>query len=249
MADERTTSTLRLDDVYSGYGKLEVIHGVTLAITRSEIVAMIGPNGAGKSTLLRTIFGFLPVRRGSISLNGEDIHRLRPPQVLRKGIAYVMQGHNILPNLSVEDNLSLGAYIRADPHVGADVEQLFERFPILRARRREPAKVLSGGERRMLEMARVLLLHPKVVLLDEPTLGLAPKVIDQVYAVIHHMCTVGVAVFVVEQNVRTALHHAHRAYVLEQGRIRLEGRGQEMLEHPEVKTAYLGGMPSGDRFN
>lgn len=241
MADEQTAPVLRLDDVHSGYGKRDVIHGVTLALATAEIVAMIGPNGAGKSTLLRTIFGFLPLTHGRIALNGEEIHGLRPPQVLRKGIAYVMQGHNVLPNLSVEDNLFLGAYIRSDPEVRADIEGLLERFPILRARRRQPAKVLSGGERRMLEMARVLLLHPQVVLLDEPTLGLAPKVIDQVYEVIHQISTEGVAVFVVEQNARTALHHAHRGYVLEQGRIRFEGQGQEMLEHPDVRTAYLGG--------
>ncbi len=240
MADERTAAALRLEDIHSGYGKFEVIRGVSLAIAAAEIVAMIGPNGAGKSTLLRTIFGFLPPTNGRIWLNGQEIHRLRPPQVLRRGLAYVMQGHNVLPNLSVEDNLVLGAYVRSDPNVRADVEQVFDRFPILRARRRERAKVLSGGERRMLEMARVLLLRPKVVLLDEPTLGLAPKVIDQVYQTIHRISGQGVAVFVVEQNVRTALHHAHRAYVLEQGRIRFEGRGQEMLEHPEVRSAYLG---------
>jgi ABC-type branched-subunit amino acid transport system ATPase component len=202
---------------------------------------MIGPNGAGKSTVLRTIFGFLRPTQGSIWLSGVPLHHLRPPQVLRKGIAYVMQGYNVLPNLTVQDNLILGAYIRSDPGVRADVEHLYERFPALYARRRQKARVLSGGERRMLELARVLLIHPAVLLLDETTLGLAPKVIDLVFEVIRRINGDGVAVLLVEQNARTALRHAHRAYVLEQGRIHYEGRGQEMLDHPEVKRVYLGG--------
>jgi len=241
MVDEKHPPLLRLDDIHSGYGTQEIVRGVSLQLVSAELVAMIGPNGAGKSTLLRTIFGFLHPTRGGIWLNGEEIHRLRPPQVLRRGIAYVMQGHNILPNLTVEDNLRLGAYIRSDSHVGEDVQRLMERFPILHIRRRQRAKVLSGGEQRILELARVLLTHPKVVLLDEPTLGLAPKAIDQLYTVIHGIREVGTAVFIVEQNARTALQHAQRGFVLEQGRIRFEGRGQEMLDHPEVKTAYLGG--------
>lgn len=241
MADDRPRSLLQLDDVHVGYGTQEIVRGVSLSLQPAEFVAMIGPNGAGKSTLLRTIFGFLHPTHGHIQLNGEEIHQLRPPQVLRRGIAYVMQGHNILPNLSVEDNLYLGAYIRSDAHVGEDVERLMERFPILHARRRQPAKVLSGGEQRILELARVLLTKPKVMLLDEPTLGLAPKAIDHVYAVVHDICNAGTAVFIVEQNARTALRHAQRGFVLEQGRIRFEGQGQEMLTHPEVRRAYLGG--------
>jgi ABC-type branched-subunit amino acid transport system ATPase component len=232
---------LRLQDVHSGYGKLEVVRGVSLAVRPGEIVTMIGPNGAGKSTLLRTIFGFLPPSRGSIWLRGAPIHHLRPPQVLRHGIAYVMQGYNVLPNLTVEDNLLLGAYIRADQGVRAEVDRLYDRFPSLHARRYQKARVLSGGERRMLELARVLLMRAIVLLLDEPTLGLAPKVIDQVYDTIHRINADGVAVLLVEQNARTALRHAHRAYVLEQGRIRFEGRGQELLDHAEVKRVYLGG--------
>ena len=227
--------------MHSGYGKLEVIRGVSLSLVAGEIVAMIGPNGAGKSTLLRTIIGFLRPTSGALRLGGESIAGLRPHQLVRRGIAYVMQGHHVLPSLTVDDNLQLGAYVRSDGQVRTDIERLFDLFPSLRARRRHKAAVLSGGERRMLELARVLLQRPKVVLLDEPTLGLAPRVIDQVYEVIHRIQTVGVTIFLVEQNVRMALRHAHRAYVLEQGKIRFEGRGEEMLHHPEVKRVYLGG--------
>jgi len=241
MGSEESRVMLRLDDVHSGYGTREVVRGVTLVLGSAELVAMIGPNGAGKSTLLRTIFGFLHPTHGRIWFNGEEIHHLRPAEVLRKGIAYVMQGHNILPKFTVEENLRLGAYIRTDSRVQGDLDEVMEQFPILRTRRSQTARVLSGGEQRLLELARVLLIHPHLVLLDEPTLGLAPKIIDQVYAVIGRMREAGVTVFVVEQNARTALRHAQRAFVLEQGRVRFEGHGQEMLEHPEVRAAYLGG--------
>lgn len=241
MATSHDPSGLRVEDIVSGYGALEVVRGVSLSVRPGEIVTMIGPNGAGKSTVLRTIFGFLPPRRGEIWLNGVSLRHLRPPQVLRAGVAYVMQGYNVLPNLTVEDNLVLGAYVRTDRGVRSDMQRLYERFPALYARRQLKARVLSGGERRMLELARVLLLHPLVLLLDEPTLGLAPKVIDQVFEVIHRINAEGVAVLLVEQNARTALRHAHRAYVLEQGSIRFEGRGEDLLDHPEVKRAYLGG--------
>lgn len=234
-------AVLRVEELHLGYGQQEVLHGVSLTVGAGDLVAVIGPNGAGKSTLLRGIFGFLRPRRGRITLLGREIGGLRPPQVLRAGVAYVPQGYSVLPNLSVEDNLLLGAYIRTDRQVRADVERLLDLFPVLRARRRLPARVLSGGERRMLEMARVLLLRPRVLLLDEPTLGLSPRVIDQVYEVVHQVNDQGVAILLVEQNVRTALRHAGRAYVLEQGRVRFEGRGEEMLAHPEVRRAYLGG--------
>jgi branched-chain amino acid transport system ATP-binding protein len=232
---------LCVEDLHLGYGQQAVLHGVSLTVGAGELVAVIGPNGAGKSTLLRGIFGFLRPQRGRITLLGREIGGLRPPQVLRAGVAYVPQGYSVLPNLSVEDNLLLGAYIRTDRQVRSDVERLLDLFPVLRARRRLPARVLSGGERRMLEMARVLLLRPRVLLLDEPTLGLSPRVIDQVYEVAHQVNAQGVAILLVEQNVRTALRHAGRAYVLEQGRVRFEGRGEEMLAHPEVRRAYLGG--------
>ncbi|MDR5676214.1 MAG: ABC transporter ATP-binding protein [Armatimonadota bacterium] len=232
---------LEVSDLHAGYDQREVLRGVDLFVRRAEIVVMIGPNGAGKSTLLRTVFGFLRPQRGEVRLDGEPLGGLSPPEVLRRGVCYVMQGYSVLPNLSVYDNLLLGAYVRRDRRVREDVERVLERFPILRERRREKARVLSGGERRMLELARVLLLSPKLVLLDEPTLGLAPAVVDQVYGMVHDLRAQGIAFFVVEQNARTALRNADRAYVLEQGRVRFEGRGEEILHHPEVQRAYLGG--------
>ncbi len=235
---------LEVRDLHAGYGRREVLRGVHVSVQPAEIVVMIGPNGAGKSTLLRTIFGFLQPTRGQVLLDGEPIAGLEPPEVLRRGVCYVMQGYSVLPNLSVYDNLLLGAYIRRDRQVREDVERVLERFPLLRERRRYPARVLSGGERRMLELARVLLLSPKLVLLDEPTLGLAPSAVDRAYEVVRELRAAGIAFFVVEQNARTALRNADRAYVLEQGRVRFEGRGEEILRHPEVQRAYLGASAS-----
>lgn len=238
---------LDLRDVHAGYDRREVIRGVSLHVRAAEIVVMIGPNGAGKSTLLKTVFGFLAPTAGEVRFLDEPIGGKAPPEILRRGICYVMQGYSVLPNLTVEDNLELGAYIRTDRRVREDMEQIFDLFPQVRMRRRHRARVLSGGERRMLELARVLLLDPKLVLLDEPTIGLGPMVRDQVYGIVHNLRERGIALFIVEQNARTALRHADRAYVLEQGRIRFEGTGESILHHPEVQQAYLGQAPKAGR--
>ncbi len=232
---------LAATDLHAGYGAQEVLRGITLAVRPGEIVCLIGPNGAGKSTFLRTVFGFLRPARGTIVFDGESLVGRRPPEILRRGITYVPQGPSALPNLSVEDNLLLAAYIRSDREVGRDIENLLGIFPALRARRRLRARTLSGGERRMLEIARVLLLRPRLVLLDEPTIGLAGSAIEFIYEKIREIHLRGVAVLLVEQNARTALRHSHRAYVMEQGRVRFEGSGEEILAHPEVRRAYLGG--------
>ncbi len=231
---------LELRDVHAGYDRREVIRGVSLDVRAAEIVVMIGPNGAGKSTLLKTVFGFLAPTAGEVRFLGEPIGGQAPPEILRRGICYVMQGYSVLPNLTVEDNLELGAYIRTDRRVRTDMERILDLFPKVSARRRHKARVLSGGERRMLELARVLLLDPKLVLLDEPTIGLGPAVSEQVYGIVHNLRERGITLFIVEQNARTALRHADRAYVLEQGRIRFEGTGEAILHHPEVQRAYLG---------
>lgn len=231
---------LVLRDVHAGYAAREVVRGVTLNVRPSEVVTIIGPNGAGKSTLLKTIFGFLTPTAGDVRFDGASIAGRTPPEILRAGICYVMQGYSILPNLSVDDNLALGAYIRSDRRVRADVDRLYDMFPVLRERRTQRARVLSGGERRMLELARVLLLTPRLILLDEPTIGLAPKVIEDVYRIIYDLRARGMALLIVEQNARTALRHADRAYVLEQGRVRFEGSGEAILHDPDVRRAYLG---------
>lgn len=236
---------LDLREMHAGYDRREVIRGVSLHLAPAEIVVMIGPNGAGKSTLLKTVFGFLAPSAGEVRFLGESIGGMDPPDVLRRGICYVMQGYSVLPNLTVDDNLELGAYIRTDRRVREDVERILALFPLVQKRRRHKARVLSGGERRMLELARVLLLEPKLVLLDEPTIGLSPAVSDQVYGIVHDLRARGIALFIVEQNARTALRHADRAYVLEQGRIRFEGTGEAILHHPEVQQAYLGQAPPG----
>ncbi len=241
MAAENDSSLLTVTDLHAGYGQQEVLRGVTLDVRTGEIVCIIGPNGAGKSTLLRTVFGFLHPTQGAVLFQGTSLAGRRPPEILRLGIAYVPQGQSVLPNLSVEDNLLLAAYIRRDREVRADIEHLLEVFPALAARRRKRARTLSGGERRMLEIARVLLLRPRLVLLDEPTIGLAGAAMEFIYDKIREFHRRGVAVLLVEQNARTALRNSHRAYVLEQGRVRFEGSGEEILGHPEVRRAYLGG--------
>jgi ABC-type branched-subunit amino acid transport system ATPase component len=232
---------LALADVHAGYGQQEILRGVSLAVRAGEVVCVIGPNGAGKSTLVRTIFGFLRPARGTITFDGESIGGRRPPELLRRGISYVPQGVSAFLNLSVEDNLQMAAYIRGDRGVRGDIERLFPILPALAARRGLPAKVLSGGERRMLEIARVLLLHPRLVLLDEPTIGLAASAMTFVYENILEIRRRGAAILLVEQNARTALRNSDRAYVLEQGQVRFEGSGEEILAHPEVRRAYLGG--------
>lgn len=239
--EHHDNALLKVEGVHSGYGKFEVLKGVSIEVQEREIVSVIGPNGAGKSTLLKTIFGFLKPFQGRVVFDGGDITGWSPPDVLRQGISYVMQHYSVFPDLTVEDNLSLGAYIRQDQEVESDIRKVLELFPVLHERRRRKARQLSGGERRMLEIARSLLLSPKLLLLDEPTLGLAPKVIDLIYAKIRELNSMGITILLVEQNAKTALNHSDRAYVLEDGQNRFEGTGQGILTHPEVKRAYLGG--------
>lgn len=233
---------LWVEDVYASYGKFDILRGVSLNVRTGEIVSIIGPNGAGKSTLFSTIFGFLHPHHGQILFQGNDITHADPPTVLRTGISYVFQRDSVFPQMTVLENLEIGAYIRTDGEgIQRDIDRVVRLFPVLQERRYEPANVLSGGERQMLEMARALLLHPKLILLDEPTLGLAPKVIRQVYEKIHEINQEGVTFLIVEQNARTALKNSHRAYVLENGQTRFEGTGEEILNNPEVRRAYLGG--------
>jgi branched-chain amino acid transport system ATP-binding protein len=232
---------LAVEGVYASYGKFDVLRGISLRIAEGEIVAVIGPNGAGKSTLFKTIAGFLRPRQGSIQFQGEEVGGLGPPSLIRKGIVYVLQRSSIFPKMTILENLELGAYTREDaPAVRADIERVLALFPRLAARRYQRAEGLSGGERRMLEIGRALLLQPRLLLLDEPTMGLAPLVMDLIFEKILEVHAAGTTLMIVEQNARKALEVCQRAYVLEEGRTRLEGQGQALLTSEAVRRAYLG---------
>ena len=242
MADSREgEALLRLEDVHAGYGEIEVLRGVSADVSAGEIVSIIGANGAGKSTLLRTVFGMVKPSGGRIRLGGEDIAGLDPVTVLRRGCSYVPQGRCNFPAMSVEENLEMGAYTRNDGDVRRDIEELLARFTMLGEKRRAPAGTLSGGQQQILEIAIALLLHPRLLLIDEPSLGLDPRMVEIVFATIVAINGAGTAVLMVEQNAKQALAISHRGFVLELGRNRFEGTGRSLLENPEVRAHYLGG--------
>jgi branched-chain amino acid transport system ATP-binding protein len=233
---------LEVRDIHAGYGRMEVLKGVTLAVQSGQIASIIGPNGAGKSTVFKTIFGLLPARQGRVVFAGEDVTNRPPGDLLHRGLAYVPQGRNVFPLMSVEENLLLGAYIRTwSEELRGELERVYEVFPVLRERRRARAGNLSGGQQQMLEMGRALLLRPKLVLLDEPTLGLAPLVFREIFRIIKDLRQHGQTILMVEQNAAKALEISDYAYVLEVGQNRYEGSGRAILEDPRVKRLYLGG--------
>ncbi len=231
---------LQAEKIHSGYGEIEVLRGVSFSIRDGEIVCLIGANGAGKSTLLKTIFGLVSLWAGRILFWGKDISRKRPEEILRKGISLVPQGRCNFPAMTVRENLEMGAYIRKDNRVQQDIGKIMERFPVLKIKQKELAGNLSGGEQQILEMASSLLLDPKVVLLDEPSLGLSPIMVTQVFETIEKINSEGHTIIMVEQNAKQALQIAHHAIVLELGRKSLEGTGQEILNNEDVKRSYLG---------
>jgi ABC-type branched-subunit amino acid transport system ATPase component len=232
---------LQLRDLHAGYGEIEVLHGVSADVRADEIVSIIGANGAGKSTLLRTVFGMVTPTRGSIRLCGEEIVGENPVAVLRRGCSYVPQGRCNFPAMSVEENLEMGAYTRRDRQVRRDIEVMMERFPVLGAKRRALAGTLSGGQQQILEMAIALLLRPRLLLVDEPSLGLDPRMVEAVFSTIVAINREGTSVLMVEQNAKQALAISHRGFVLELGRNRFAGTGQELLHDPDVRRHYLGG--------
>jgi ABC-type branched-subunit amino acid transport system ATPase component len=232
---------LELDAVVAGYEEVEVLRGVSLAVRAGEIVCIIGANGAGKSTLLRTVFGMVRPRAGVIRFAGEAIGGRAPTEVLRRGIGYVPQGRCNFPAMSVGENLEMGAYLRRDARVRGDIDALLTRFPILAAKRREPAGTLSGGQQQILEMAIALLLHPRLLMVDEPSLGLDPRMVEVVFDTILGINREGTTILMVEQNARKALSVSHRGLVLELGRNRFEGTGRELLDDDDVRRHYLGG--------
>ena len=232
---------LELSDVTAGYDEIDVLRGVSVTVAAGHIVSIIGANGAGKSTLLRTVFGMVPPRGGSIRFSGEEIAGRPSIWILRRGIGYVPQGRCNFPAMSVEENLEMGAYLRRDPEVRADIDALLARFPLLAARRRDPAGTLSGGQQQILEMAISLLLRPRLLLVDEPSLGLDPRMVEAVFDTILAINGEGTTVLMVEQNAKKALSVSHRGFVLELGRNRFEGTGQQLLDDPDVRLHYLGG--------
>jgi branched-chain amino acid transport system ATP-binding protein len=241
MNDPRRATLLEVNDVHATYGKFDVLRGISLNVDAGELIAVLGPNGAGKSTLLKTVAGFLAPRQGSIRFAGEEVSGFSPPRLLRKGIVYVMQRSSLFPKMTILENLELGAYVRkTTPEVRADIERVLALFPRLADRRHQRAEGLSGGERRMLEIGRALLVRPKLMLLDEPTMGLAPVVMDLIFEKILEVRAAGTTVVMVEQNARRALEVSDRAYVLEHGQTRVDGRGEELLASEAVRNAYLG---------
>jgi len=232
---------LELREVVAGYAEIEVLRGVNLTVRAGEIVCIIGANGAGKSTLLRTVFGMVSPSGGSIRLAGEEIGGRASTEILRRGVGYVPQGRCNFPAMSVEENLQMGAYLRRDTRVEADIEALLTRFPVLAAKRHAAAGTLSGGQQQILEMAIAQLLHPRLLMVDEPSLGLDPRMVEVVFDTIVDINRGGTTILMVEQNAKKALSVSHRGFVLELGRNRFEGTGQELLHDPEVREHYLGG--------
>ena len=230
---------LRVENVVSGYGSMEVLHGLSVEVEEGHIVSVLGPNGAGKTTLLRTIFGVLRPWKGKIYLRGEDISGLPPERIARMRMAYIPQEYNIFPSLTVQENLEMGAFIREDD-ILPRMEEIYELFPDLTDRRKSPAGELSGGMRQMLAIGRALMLNPELLLLDEPSTGLAPFLVDAIFDRIEKLNEQGVTVFLVEQNAAKALQSSDRAYILEGGEKKAEGGAQEMLEDEEIGRLYLG---------
>ena len=233
-------SLLSVQGVSAGYEQMEILHEVSIEVAAGEIVTLIGPNGAGKSTLMKTVFGLLRPRRGSIRLEGQDITGLAPSALVRRGLSYVPQVDNVFPSLSVEENLEMGAVVRTDD-VRPRLEEVLALFPNLGAKRGLKAGGLSGGERQMVAMGRALMLDPRLLLLDEPSAGLSPVLVDTVFEKIEAINRGGVAILLVEQSAREALRRSHRGYVLAGGQVRLEGAGPALLDDPEVGRLYLGG--------
>jgi len=233
-------SMLSIAGLRAGYGKIEVLHEVALTIEQGQIVTLIGANGAGKTTLLKTISGLIRPAAGTIDFEGESIVRRPPHRIVARGLSHVPEGRAILKRMTVLDNLRMGAYVRNDGEIGRDIDAVFARFPVLAERRDQMAGTLSGGEQQMLAIGRALVARPRLLLLDEPSLGLAPKFVTRIFLTLRELRQEGKTILLVEQNARQALQVADRGYVMERGRIVLTGSGQELLNTPEVRQTYLG---------
>jgi ABC-type branched-subunit amino acid transport system ATPase component len=232
---------LQVDAVTAGYGDTEILRAVSLRVEADEVVAIIGPNGAGKSTLMKTIFGLLHPRQGAIAFDGHDITHQAPHRIVRLGMCYVPQVANVFTSLTVEENLEMGAFPMGKVDLSGNKERVYAMFPKLRQRRRQLAGKMSGGERQMVAMGSALMMNPRLLLLDEPTAALSPKLVEEIFERIARINDSGVGILMVEQNARQSLGMAHRGYVLANGENRHEGTGRDLLEDPNVGRLYLGG--------
>jgi len=235
------TAILSVSQLRVSYGQIEALHGIDIEVNEGEIVTLIGANGAGKTTTLRTISGLLKPKHGSVHFHGDDITGVKPYVITGKGISHVPEGRGIFANLTVSDNLELGAYLRKDKVTKQEYERIFTLFPILKDRIKQNAGTLSGGEQQMLAISRALMSKPQVLLLDEPSLGLAPQMVQTIFSVIREINAEGTTILLVEQNAHMALTAAHRGYVMETGRIVLHDTTKALLASERVKQAYLGG--------
>jgi branched-chain amino acid transport system ATP-binding protein len=232
---------LEVADLDVHYGAIKALRGVSLTVEKGQIVTLIGANGAGKTTTLRALSGLVPPARGDIKLDGKSIAGCRPHEIVRLGVAHAPEGRGIFASLTVKDNLELGAYSRRDrAGIAADVERMFARFPILKERSAQSAGTLSGGEQQMLAVARALMARPRLLLLDEPSLGLAPQIVKVIFSIIREINAEGVTILLVEQNAAMALAIAHHGYVLETGEIKMSDTAQNLAQSDEVRKAYLG---------
>ena len=231
---------LVVDDVFSGYGKSQVLLGVSLSVNEGEIVAVIGANGAGKTTLLKTISGLIQTQSGTIRFQNTEIQNLSAHRIVQSGVSQVAEGRAMLKRMTVLENLRIGAHVRKDKEVRQDIDQIFSKFPVLGERQDQLAGLLSGGEQQMLAIGRALMARPRILLLDEPSLGLAPMVVTEIFRTLHALRDDETTIFLVEQNARRALQVADRGYVLERGQIALEGTGQRLLDDETIQQTYLG---------
>jgi branched-chain amino acid transport system ATP-binding protein len=232
---------LSIRDLEVGYGTIPALHGIDLDVEKGEIVTLIGANGAGKTTTLRTISGLLKPRKGEVTFNGQSINGIKPHVITARGISHVPEGRGIFSNLTVQDNLELGAYLRKDKITPAEYQRVFTLFPVLKERFKQNAGTLSGGEQQMLAISRALMSRPAVLLLDEPSLGLAPQMVQTIFRVIREINAEGTTILLVEQNAHMALVTAHRGYVMETGRITITDDTKALLASDRIKKAYLGG--------
>lgn len=234
-------SLLTVTDLKVSYGGIEALKGVSFRVEKGQIVTLIGANGAGKSTIIRAISGLVPIKSGAINFDGRDISSLDTASIVGQGIVMVPEGRKVFPNLTVLENLKIGAYFRTNPkEVEASIEYVYQRFPKLKERHWQLAGTLSGGEQQMLAVGRALMARPKLLMMDEPSLGLAPLVIKEIFAIIHRLQEEGITILLIEQNANAALRASQYAYVLETGRIVMEGPGIELLHDPQIRDAYLG---------